>query len=425
MYRVLAAEISHATLFTVEWDMSHHRRLAPHRDFHRALSIEELRVYARRRVPTFALEYVEGGAEDEISLRHNRDIFEQMRLVPNTLVNTSARHQRCKLFGKEIASPLIIAPTGLNGMLWHRGDVALARAATHAGIPFCQSTVSNVRLEEVAAQAGGRLWMQLYVMRDRAIAREILTRAQRAGFEALVFTTDANVFGYREWDRRNYRAPAKLTLRNMLDVACHPRWLMNVLVPRGVPRFENVVDFMPPAARSAKAGVAVIPQLFAPDISWDDVQWLREQWRGKLLLKGVLNVADAQRAASLGCDGIVLTNHGGRQFDTCVSPMEVLPSIANAVGNKLTVIVDSGFRRGSDVIKARALGADAAMLGRATLYGLAAGGEAGVTHALNILTSEIDRALGQLGCNSLDEVGPHLLAPTQPARSASVLTLAR
>lgn len=385
------------------------RKLYSGGDFRRAISIDELRSIARRRVPHFAFEYVECGAEDEVTLRWNRAIFESIRLVPSTLVDTSARHQRTNLFGCESSSPLIIAPTALNGIQHHRGDVALARAAAAAGVPFCLSTFSNVRLEELAADAGGRLWMQLYLMKNGSIARDIVGRADRAGYEALVLTSDANVFGFREWDRRNYREPGKLTLRNFADVARHPRWVLDVIVPHGVPRFENVVDFMPPEARSARAGVAYVPQLLVPDVTWDDIKWLRREWPRKLILKGVLNVSDAQRAVELGCDGIVLTNHGGRQLDGCVSPIEVLPQIASAVGDRIVVIVDGGFRRGTDVVKAIALGAHAVMVGAATLYGLGAGGEQGVRHALGIFSREIDRVLGQLGCSSLAELGPHLL----------------
>jgi len=389
------------------------RRLYTGRNFRRALSIDELRGVARRAVPNFTFEYVEGGAEDERALAWNRKALEAIRFVPNTLVDTSARHQRVSLFGQEIAAPLIIAPTGLNGMLRYRGDLALARAAAATGIPFTLSTVSNMRLAEVAKEAGGRLWMQLYVMQDRAVARDILQRAEQAGYEAVVFTSDANVFGYREWDRRNYRAPGKLTLRNMFDVARYPRWALDVL-GHGIPWFDNIVDFMPPEAKSARGGVQIFPQLFAADISWEDVAWVREAWGGKLLIKGVLGVADAQRAADAGCDGIILSNHGGRQLDNCVAPIEVLPAIAQAVGDRLTLVVDSGFRRGGDVVKALALGAHAVMLGRATLYGLAAGGEAGVQHALQIIMSEIDRTLGQLGCRSLAEVKPGMLRGRVP-----------
>lgn len=396
------------------------RKLYGGRDFRRAISIAELRAVARRRVPHFAIEYVECGAEDELTLRWNRAVFETLRFVPGTLVDTTARQQRTMLFGRESSMPLIIAPTAMNGMLHRRGDVALARAAAGAGIPFCLSTFANARLEDVAAEAGGRPWMQLYLLGDRGVARDLVGRAEQAGYEALVVTTDANVFGFREWDKRNYRAPGRLTLRNMLDAACHPRWLSGVMLPGGFPRFENVLDFLPPEARSARAGVAFLPRLLVPDVSWRDLEWLRRAWPRKLLVKGILSAADARRAAELGCDGVVLSNHGGRQLDGCISPLEVLPEVVGAIGERCTIIVDSGFRRGADVVKAVALGASAVMVGAATLYGLAAGGQAGARHAIDILAREIDRVLGQLGCNSLDELGPHLLAglPARPTHQS-------
>lgn len=390
------------------------RQLYGGNDYRRALNIEELRAIARRRVPHFAFEYVDGGAEDEVTLRWNRAVFDTLRLVPATLVDTTGRDQCISLFGKESASPLIIAPTGLNGMLRHRADVALARAAAAAGIPFTLSTVSNVRLEEVAAEAGGRLWLQLYVVEHVDMVGRLIERADQAGCEALVFTTDANVFGHREWDKRSYYAPGKLTLSSKLDVLRHLRWLFDVALPHGIPRFENIIEFLPPEAQSASAGVTVIPKLFRASITWDDVARLRDKWPRKLIVKGILSAADAERAAALGVDGIVLSNHGGRQLETCVSAMEVLPDIARALGDRLTLIVDGGFRRGTDVVKAMALGAHAVMVGRPVLYGVTAGGEAGASHALKLLSSEIDRVLGQLGCRSWKDVGRHLLVQDGP-----------
>ena len=378
-------------------------------DLSRALNIADLRAVARRRVPHFVFEYVEGGAEDEASLRCNRSAFEALRLVPQTLVNTSSRHLRTEILGRPAAAPLIIGPTGLNGMLHADGDIGLARAAAHLGIPFTLSTMSTTRLEDVAKQAGGRLWMQLYVMKNRAVAEDIMTRAAAAGYEALVFTTDANVFGSREWDRRSYLAPGKPTLRARLDALRHPGWLRSVLIAKGIPRFRNIEGFLPPGAASAVGGSTIIPKLFEPTITWDDITWIRRFWPRKLLIKGVLSVADAERAAALGCDGIILTNHGGRQLDSCVAPIDVLPEIAAAVGKRLSIIIDGGFRRGTDVIKALALGANAAMTGRATLYGLAANGERGVERALEILTTEMDRAMGQLGVSSVADLRPHIV----------------
>jgi (S)-mandelate dehydrogenase len=384
------------------------RRPFASRDIARALNIADLRAIAQRRIPGFVYEYMESGAEDEASVRGNREALERLRFVPQTLIDTSARHQRCLILGREASSPLVIAPTGLNGLLHADGDVALARPAARLGVPYTLSTVSTTRLEEVARRAAGRLWMQLYVVKDRAIARDIMQRAAAAGFEALVFTTDANVFGSREWDRRGYRRPGKPTLRAGLDALRHPRWLWEVLLRHGMPRFRNLEAFLPPSLTPMGAST-VIPQLFDATICWNDVGWIREHWHGKLLLKGVLSVADAERAAALGCDGLVISNHGGRQLDYCIAPIDVLPEIVAAVGSRTAVLVDGGFRRGTDVVKALALGAQAVMLARATLYGLIAGGEAGVERALAILTTEIDRVLGQLGCNSIADLSPALV----------------
>jgi (S)-mandelate dehydrogenase len=377
-----------------------------------AFNIADLRTLARRRVPHFAFEYVEGGAEDEATLRSNREAFARWRLVPRTLVDTTGRSLRTELFGRPMDAPLVIAPTGLNGMLDPDGDVALARAAASINIPFTLSSFSTTRLEDVAARAGGRLWMQLYVMRERSSARELVRRAAAAGFEALVFTADANVFGSREWDRRNYRAPGRPTLATLTDILRHPRWLAGMARSGGLPRLRNLESFLPRASTSALGGSTVIPQLMDASISWDDLAWMREAWPGKLMVKGILSVADAERAASLGCDGIILSNHGGRQLDSCVAPIEVLPQVAQALGDRLTLIIDSGFRRGTDVVKALALGAHAVMLGRATLYGLAAAGEPGVRRALEILVSETDRTLGQLGYCSPAQLGPQVLHAT-------------
>ncbi len=389
--------------------MGWQRRLYRGRDLQRAVSIADLRERAMRRVPGFVFEYVEGGSDDESALRNNRAAFDAWQFIPSTLVNTAERHQRVTLFGKQMASALIVGPTGGNGVLQPNGDVSLARAAAAAGLPFCLSTMSSVRADELPRQAGGRLWMQLYVTHNRQSAEDIIARAEAAGYEALVFTTDANVFGQREWDRRNYARPGMPTWRNRLSLLQHPRWVWEVLLRNGAPQLANLAPFLPPGAASAVGGSTVIPKLFSARITWEDVAWLRRIWPRKLIIKGVLSVADARRAADHGCDGIVLTNHGGRQMDHCVSGMDMLPEIAAAVGERLTLIVDGGIRRGTDVIKAVALGADAVILGRAPLYGLAAGGEPGARRALEILTTEIDRALGHLGCNNLGELTPAML----------------
>jgi len=393
------------------------RRPFDGRDIASAQNITDLRALARRRVPGFAFEYVEGGAEDEATLSGNRAAFAALRFVPPTLIDTEGRGLGTQLFGAPCRAPIAIAPTGLNGMLHPHGDIALARAAAAFGVPFTLSTLSTTLLEDVASQAGGRLWMQLYVMKNRAIAEDIMHRAAAAGYEALLLTTDANVFGSREWDKRNYRKPGTPRLRAAFDALRHPRWLTQVLLRHGVPHFRNIENFLPPGAASAVGGSTIIPQMFAPTLTWNDIAWLREHWPRKLLIKGVLTVADASRAASLGCDGIVLSNHGGRQLDHCVAPVEVLSEIAAEVGNRMTVLIDSGVRRGTDIAKALALGADGVMVGRATLYGLAAAGEPGARRAIEMLTVELDRVMGQLGCRSVADIGPHLLRG--PARSAA------
>ena len=390
------------------------RRYYSGSDFRRAVSIEDLRRMTRRRLPAFALEYMEGGGEGELSLAWNRDVFKSLRFVPQMLVDTTARSIRSKLFGSEIASPLIVAPTGHNNLFRRNGDLALARAAAAEGIPFALSTMSNTRLERIPKEAGGRLWMQLYVLGEKALRENIIRRADEAGYEALVFTVDVNVYGLREWDRRQFRVPGKLTLRSLLDVALHPRWILDVMVPHGMPHLANLAEFFPSDVRTPRAEFAHVRKIFAPDITWDTVKELRRLWPRKLLIKGVLSVGDARRAAEAGCDGVILSNHGGRHMDSCLSPMEVLPEVAAELGRHLTVIVDSGFRRGSEVVKALALGADAVMVGRAGLYGLTAGGEAGARHAIGILNGEIDRVLGQIGCSSLADLGPHVIR-TNPA----------
>ena len=387
------------------------RRYYPGRDVERARSIEELRRMAIRRLPHFCREYLEGGAEDEVTLRRNRSIFDGWAFLPRTLVDVTQRAQSVDLFGQAVASPFLIGPTGFNGMLTRRGDLALARAAAAAGVPFTLSNVSNTALEDIADKAGGRLWMQVYLYRSRGFVRDIAMRAQRAGFEALVVTTDLPVYGNREWDARNFRSGARLTLRNLIDTACHPRWLCDVFLPDGMPRFRNLGDLLPPGKDHAAGASAILARELDPSLNWQDIAWLRDLWPGKLIVKGILDPRDAQEARRLGADGVILSNHGGRQLDGAVSPMETLPEVAALLKGHLTVLIDGGFRRGSDIVKARALGADAVLLGRATLYGLAAGGEKGAARAIHLLTQEVDRVLALLGCTDIRNLGPEVLRP--------------
>jgi (S)-mandelate dehydrogenase len=378
-------------------------------DCSRAINIEDLRHMARRRLPHFSFEYVEGGAEDEVALKRNRAVFERIAWLPRTLAAVGTPDLATRVLGEECHLPLVIAPTGFNGMLWPQGDLHLARAAADAGIPFTLSTVSNYPLATMTAEVPGRVWFQLYPFKDRSFIDRLVDLAQQAGCRTLVVTTDVPVLGAREWDQRNYRAPMKLSLVNMLDVLLHPGWLRRVMLPNGAPQFENLREFLPPGATSALAGVRFMGTQLNPALGWQDMEHIRRRWEGKLLLKGILCVEDAQRAADMGADGIVLSNHGGRQLDSCVSGVELLPQVVAEVGNRLAILVDGGFCRGSDVLKALALGAHAVMIGRAALYGLAAGGQAGVTHALGLLRTEMERTLMLLGCRNLGELGRHLI----------------
>ncbi|CAO3428702.1 alpha-hydroxy acid oxidase [Azospirillum endophyticum] len=385
------------------------RRLYRGKDFKRAQNIADLREIARKRIPNFCFEYVDGGAEDEITLRRNRSVFEDMAFRPRTLVDVARRDQTVELFGRRMTAPFMIGPTGFSGLLARDGDLALARAATAAGIPYILSNASTMRLEEVVERAGGRVWMQLYLYRTREYAARLVERAEKANVEALVVTTDSAIFGNREWDRRNYAKPLRLDMRNSLDVLRHPRWMADVLLPRGMPRFANLDDLLPPGQDSVRGAALAIAKELDPSLSWADIRWLRSLWPRWLIVKGVLSVQDAVLAADHGVDGVVLTNHGGRQLDGAISAMEILPEVAATVGHRLTVLVDGGFRRGADIVKAIALGADAVLLGRATNYGLAAGGFPGVVHAIDILKTEIDRVLGLLGCPSVAQIDSHCI----------------
>lgn len=381
------------------------RRLYAGRDVGRAQSIEELRGMARKRVPNFCFEYVDGGSEDETTLRRNREVFSRLAFQPRTLVDVSVRSQRKRLLGKEIASPFLIGPTGFSGLLSHEGDVSMARAAAAAGIPFVLTNVSTTSLEEVVRRAGTHVWMQVYMYRTRQFVEKIARRAHDAGIGTLVLTTDSAIYGKREWDLRNFSGPLSLNWRNKIDVIRHPRWIIDLLIPRGFPRFANLGDLLPPGQTSVRgAAASMIGQSLDPSLSWRDAEWLRGIWPGNLVIKGVMSAQDAARTVAMGADGIVLSNHGGRQLDGALSSMDVLPEVVAEVKGRLAVMLDGGFRRGSDIVKAVALGADAVLVGRATAYGLAAGGQAGAERAIEILRSEIDRVLGLLGCPDLSQM---------------------
>jgi isopentenyl diphosphate isomerase/L-lactate dehydrogenase-like FMN-dependent dehydrogenase len=373
-----------------------------------AYNTADLREKARRRLPKGLFEFMDRGNDDEIAMRDNIIALQRIKLKPRVLVDVSKRSQEISLFGKKQRMPVIVAPTGSTGLAWYDGEIALARAAAAHGIPFTLAMGSMTALERVAAEAGGTLWFQFYMWPERALSHQLVARARDAGYEALVFTVDTPVAPGREYNLRNgFTIPFKFTRRNVVDVLTHPRWLLGVLahymVTTGMPRYANF-----PAHTQTRITALPMGRSTASNdsISWDDVRQLRKLWPRKLIVKGVQHPQDAVMAAECGADAIVLSNHGGRVLDSTTAPILVLPQVVEAVGKRITVIVDSGFRRGSDVVKALALGADAVMLGRAPLHGTAAAGERGALRALQIFRDEIDRVLALIGCPSIAELNP-------------------
>jgi (S)-mandelate dehydrogenase len=373
--------------------------------YDQAVNIEDLRAIAKRRLPRFAFDYLDGGAEDELTLRRNREAFQSQCWRGRTLVDVSRRTLSTRLLGAPSALPVVVGPTALNGLFWRDGDLEIARAAAAAGVPFTMSTVSMNLLEDIAREAPGRLWLQAYVFRERGITDALLGRAQAAGFECVVLTSDFPVAGKRERDWRSGLLPKqRFTAATWLDILMHPRWVATI--GRRRPRFVNVERELP-AGQNVNAFVG--HNMFDPGFDWDDVRRFRDAWPRKMLLKGVLRADDAERALAIGLDGIVLSNHGGRQLDGAVAGIDVLPEIARLVGGRASILVDGGIRRGGDIAKALALGAEGVHLGRATTYGLAAGGRAGAAHALAILADELDRTLALTGCADVAALTPDLL----------------
>jgi len=382
-------------------------------DFHRAQSIAELAAMARQRLPHFAWEYLEGGAEEELTLRRNRQAFADIALLPRTLVPCSVTQTRRSLLGQDLPLPMAIGPTGYNAMLYRDADIHLARAATERGLPFTLSTVSTSSLEQlVAAVPEVNLWFQLYCLRDPAVGADLLQRADAVGCKTLLLTSDAVLLGNREWDRRNFVRPRQLSLRNQLDVLCHPRWMAQALWPRGLPILGNIERYLPPGQRTIEGAAHFIGSQMDTGLDWDALARLRERWPHRLLLKGVLHPADAEKAVALGLDGLVVSNHGGRQLDGVPASLDCLPAIAAVAKGKLALLLDSGIRRGSDILKACALGADAVLLGRSTLYGVAVGGQAGAGHALDLLAQELCLALSLLGTANLNQLDRRALVTT-------------
>jgi isopentenyl diphosphate isomerase/L-lactate dehydrogenase-like FMN-dependent dehydrogenase len=376
-----------------------------------AYNIADLREMARRRLPKGVFEFVDRGTEDEVALRNNRAALERIRLKPRTLVNVSGRSQEVTLFGRKQPLPIVIGPTGTAGLLAHDGEIGVARAAAAAGIPFTVATNSMTSMETIAERAGGRLWFQLYMWSDRALSHQIVERAKAIGCEALMVTVDGAVNSNREYNKRNgFEIPIHFNARNIRDVLSRPRWFAQVFLRRlltsGMPRFENFPPEVMNGLMSRTLGKSVLKN---ESLNWGDVRALRKLWPGVLMVKGILHPEDAILAADSGADAVIVSNHGGRNLDSSMAPIDMLPEIVTAAGKRLTVMVDSGFRRGADVVKALALGASAVLIGRAPLYGVAAGGEAGAARAIEIFREEVDRVMALLGVPRMAELDSRYL----------------
>lgn len=378
-----------------------------------AINIDDLKRMARRRLPKIMFDFIEGGVEDEVGLRTNANAFRDLRMVPRYYIDTSKREQRSTLFGRSYASPFGIAPTGMAGAFRRDAELFLAQTAGEADIPYLMSGASNASMEQGAKLAGKNLWYQIYGARDRAVAADLVKRAIDCGLTTIAVTCDVPVSSNRERNRRNgFVRPLRMTLPTILEAMLHPAWVINYLRNGGLPMLGNWQPYAP--AGSTPDQVADMFAQQTPDASqtWRDLEAIRNTWPGKLLLKGVMHPEDARIATSMGVDGLIVSNHGARQLDMMPSPLDVLPMIRAAVGPDVPLLLDSGVRRGSDIVAALCLGADFVLTGRATLYGATAGGLEGVKKAVSILQREIDLTLGQLGAVNLDALGPQYLLDT-------------
>ena len=366
----------------------------------RCPSIRSLRAAAKARLPQPVFDFADGGAEDEVTLRRNEDAFRRWSFLPRPLEGASSRDQSVALFGQTLATPVIVGPTGLAGLFWPRGEIASARAAAAAGTVYCLSHGSVCSIEEVAEAHAGPRWMQVFVYRDRGFLRELAQRARDAGYQALVLTVDNQLLGKRERDLANgFTIPPRFTGRQWLGLAAKWRWGWSMRRELRTLTFGNYVR--PGSSESLATLAGRMGSLLDPGLNWDDVAQLRSEWQGPLLLKGILHPQEARRAIALGVDGLIVSNHGGRQLDGASSSLEALPAVVAAVEDRIPVLIDGGIRRGSDVVKAIALGARAVLVARPQLWGLAVAGEAGVAHVLATYRSEIDRVMGLLGAPSL------------------------
>jgi len=373
------------------------------------VSIDDLRLAAKRRLPRFVFDYIEGGAGDEVTVRRNVGGFAPYALMPRVFTDVSRRDLSTRLLGETVPFPLVIAPTGLLGMIRPRAEVLAARAAARHGVPFTVSSMSTCALEEIARNAKPPLWFQMYIWRDRGLTREFAARAGAAGCHALCLTLDVQVLATRDRDHHNgfFTVPSRVTARSVLQGLLSPRWLATLA--RGpYPTFGNFKG-VPGAGTTPRSLGAFATDQLDPSVTWADLEWFRSVWDGPLVLKGIFSADDARLAVAHGADAVVVSNHGGRQLDGAAGAIEALPAIVEAVGGRADVILDGGIRRGRDIVIARALGATACMAGRPFVYGVAAYGERGVDLALGILRDEVDRTLALLGLSSMDAVNESCL----------------
>lgn len=376
-------------------------------------SIERLRLAARARLPRPIFDFFDGGAEDEITLRENVDAFQRLRLSPRVLRDVSQVDMAAPFVGAPAALPCAIGPTGAVGFGWRGGDVALARAAAQAGIPYALSTSATASIEEIADQAPGRLWFQAYILQDKARLADLISRAAVAGYEALVITVDLPVGGKRERDlAHGLGFPMKLTPRNVCQFARRPAWSLDMLLRRP-PVMPSLAGL---AGRTAdrRAMKSVAGRNYDPAFDLDDLARLRDGWKGRLIVKGVVNGLDVDAIVGLGADALVVSNHGGRQLDTGIASLAALPEVLAAARGRVPVLLDGGVRRGSDIFKALALGAAGVLTGRATLYGVLAGGHPGACKALQILRDELQRTMQLCGARRLADINDDMLRTVSP-----------
>ncbi|WP_020573109.1 alpha-hydroxy acid oxidase [Actinopolymorpha alba] len=379
---------------------------ATKRRLDRALTIADLRAIAKRRTPRAPFDYTDGAAEQEVSLRRARALFRRLQFNPSVLRDVSKVDPSTTILGRPSAYPFALAPTGFTRMMQHEGEPAVVRVAERAGIPYALSTMGTTSIEDVAAAApNADKWFQLYIWTDRAAGKDLVDRAHAAGYTTLVLTVDVPVAGARLRDVRNgMTIPPSLTPKTILDMGLHPAWWINMLTTKPL-SFASLSDWPGTVAE-------LINHMFDPSVTFDDLAWMREIWPGSLVVKGIQNVEDARKVVDLGADGLVISNHGGRQLDRAPIPLQLVPKVADAVGDRAEVYVDTGVMTGADIVAAVALGARAVLVGRAYLYGLMAGGERGVQRAVDILGNEVRRTLQLLGVQNPGELNrSHVTLP--------------